>query len=499
MNLTLDIPPGIVKLGTEYQSSGRWTDGNLVRWVEGQMRPVGGWRSLTGGAGPAEFSLTGKARGSHAWKTNSAVPYMAIGTHSKLYIYTGSDVFDVTPAALASGLADTTSYSGYSVGPYGRGAYGVPRTTAGATALATTWALDNFGQYLLAVNSSDGRLCEWTGNVAVAAAAVTASAGVLPTGNKSVFVTEERFAMLLGAGGNPRKVQWSDQENYTDWEITATKQAGDFELQTVGTLRVGRRVRGANLLLTDTDVHVGQYVGPPLIYGFERVGTGCGVVSPQACAVTDGLAVWMSWGSFYAYDGAVRPLPCSVSEYVFGDLNYSQIEKVFAVRVPVYREIWWFYPSSGSTENDRYVAYNYVENTWAIGQCGRTTGVPRGVFGNQIYVGADGKLYEHESGQQYSGATPYCESGPVELGEGERVYRLNRSIPDEKTAGQVQVRFRSRFYPNGPATNFGPYTLSSPTSLRLTGRQISIRLESAGAYDWRVGRFRFDATPMGER
>lgn len=498
MLIELDIPPGVVRAGTRYQSAGRWYDTNLVRWVDGNLRPIGGWRSMTGGAGPAEFSLTGKARGAHAWRGNDSAPYLAIGTHSKLYAYSGSDVFDITPAALASGRADTTSYTGYGIGAYGRWGYGVPRVTAGATALATTWTIQNFGQDMLAVHSDDGRLIKWDRNFASVATAVTASAGTVPTSNAAVVVTEERYAVLLGANGNPRRVFWSNQEDYTDWQITATKTTGDFDIESVGKLRNGWRVRGGTLLLTDEDAHIMEYVGPPYVYGFRRVGTGCGIVSKHGCVVTDDFAFWMSSGSFYVYDGYVKTLPCPVADYIFSDWNPVQAEKIFAVRVPAYREVWWFYPSSSATECDRYVSYSYTDGVWAIGSCSRTTGVPDGVF-SQIFVGADGKMYEHEVGWQYSGDTPYAESGPAEVGDGSRVYRLQRLIPDERTAGQVTAEFTSWFYPNGSSQSFGPYTMANPTSVRMTGRNISVKLKSAGAYDWRVGRFKFDATPLGER
>jgi hypothetical protein len=33
--IPLDIPPGIYRNGTELQSSNRWRDSNLIRWVDG--------------------------------------------------------------------------------------------------------------------------------------------------------------------------------------------------------------------------------------------------------------------------------------------------------------------------------------------------------------------------------------------------------------------------------------------------------------------------------
>lgn len=487
----------MARVATELQTAGRWYDGNLVRWVDGVLRTMGGWRALTGGAGPAQFALTGMCRGAHAWKNNSNVPFMVMGTHSKLYVYSGDQVYDITPAGLAAGRADTTSYLGYGVGGYGRGAYGTARIVAGATAYATTWAIDNFGADGLMINSDDGRLLKWDGVPANIATAVVATTGAVPTGNKSFLVTEERFCMVLGAGGDPRKVQWADEESYTAWLASATSKAGDQILQTVGTLRCAVKVRRQNLLLTDMDAHVGEYIGLPFVYAFKRVGTGCGVIGPRALEAADDAAYWMGTGGFFTYDGAVKPLHCDVGDYIFSDINRAQAEKVCAVRNPDFGEITWFYPSVSSLENDRYVTYNYRENVWYFGLWARTAGVSRGVFSSPVYIGADGAMYEHEVGTSYSGTTPYAESGPVEIGDGSRTYDLTSIVADERTLGQVTATFRARYYPTGTATTSGPYSLANPTSVRISGKQASVKV--SGTADWRVGRFRFAYAMRGAR
>src|SRR6476620_1897399 len=43
----LELPPGIYRNGTEYESKGRWADCDLMRFYEGVVRPWGGWRIKT--------------------------------------------------------------------------------------------------------------------------------------------------------------------------------------------------------------------------------------------------------------------------------------------------------------------------------------------------------------------------------------------------------------------------------------------------------------------
>lgn len=479
---------------------------NLVRWTEGTMRPVGGWRKRRGGSPRADYQLTGAPRGAHSWRNLANDRILAVGTHQKLYILKagGGALYDITPQAagvddLAAGRTDSSAAIGYGSGVYNFDAYGVARQDTGSIFDATTWSMDNFGQYLFAVHSDDGRLLYWDANTSNRAVEVTASAGTLPDDNRGVLVTQERIVFCLGADGNPRLVRWSDQEDYTNWEVTATTTAGDFELQTAGRIQTAKRIRGQVLILTTQDAHTATYVGPPFIYGFDKAGSNCGAISTQCCAVADNFAMWMGDDGFYLYDGYVKPMPCEVSDYVFSDINMSQKAKVCAIHNSDFFEIWWFYPSDGSTENDRYVAYNYRENHWTTGMLSRTTGVDKDVFEYAIMVDASGYLYDHEVGFEYGSATPYAESGPMELGDGDRTMMVRELIPDEKTQGDVQVRFATKFYPNATEYSHGPYSMANPTSVRFSGRQAALRVEGVKATDWRWGVPRVDVVAGGRR
>jgi len=481
--IPLQIPPGVYKNGTEYQSKGRWNGSNLVRWYENTIRPVGGWRKRS------NTQMSGLARGLINWRDNSNNRRIAIGTHSNLYVMNeNGTVFDISPTSLVTGNADALLKIGYGYGTYGSSAYGVARPDLGQFIPATTWSLDTFGEYLVACSTKDGRLLEWQLNTSNDAAPITNA----PIDCTGLIVTQERFIFALGAGGNTRRIAWCDQENNTVWSPAATNQAGDFELTTIGSLMCAKRIRGATILFTNVDVHTATYIGPPFIYGFERIGAGCGVISKQSVAVIDNACIWMSDSGFWIYDGFVKPIKCDVGDYIFKNLNFTQSSKVYCVHNSTFGEIWWFYPSSASNECDSYVTYNYRENHWAIGTLARTCGTDRGIFSNPLMMSTDGYLYEHEVGFAYDGQTLFAESGPVELGAGDRLMTLTGLIPDEMTAGDVQVRFSTKLYPNATEYNYGPYSLNSPTSVRLTGRQVSVKIEGVDLTDWRVGVIRFD-------
>jgi hypothetical protein len=492
MYIPLQIPPGVYKNGTEYQSKGRWNDANLVRWYEGTMRPVRGWRKRQ------ETQLSGAPRGLITWRDNSGDRWLVVGTHTKLYVInTLGTTKEITPSGFLAGSADAVVKLGYGYGAYGAFQYGIERPDTGAFTPATTWSLDTWGQNLVACSSTDGKIYEWSlGFATPDLATVIATA---PEDNQSILVTDERFLFALGADGNPRKVQWSDQEDNTEWTPSTLNQAGDFELTTVGTLQCGKRFRGSALLFTDVDVHVATYIGPPYVYSFERAGTGCGVISKQAVGVNDNAAMWMSRNGFWYYDGFVKPLVSDVSDYVFSNINMTQASKIHCVHNSKFGEMWWFYPSSGSNENDSYVLFNYRENHWSIGSLSRTAGTDAGVFSNPIMVSPDGFVYEHEVGFDYNGAKPYAESGPIELGTGDRVLSVTEMIPDEKTQGDVRAFFATRFYPNEPEFNYGPYSLNSPTPVRVTGRQVALKIEGVENASWRFGVPRLNVVVGGRR
>lgn len=486
----LAIPPGVYRNGTEYQAQGRWHDASLVRWTDGTMQPVGGWeqRAELGGQ---------TSRGAIAWRALNGNRWLASGTYGKLVVASATGtITDITPSTLTAGIDDAAVNTGYGGYFYGLGFYGTARPDTGAYSEVTTWSLDNWGENLVACSTADGRLLEWTLNTANDAAVISGA----PTSNLGLVVTEERFLVALGAGGNPRKVQWSDRENNTVWTAAATNQAGDLELQTSGQIMQGVRTRGQTLILTDQDAHTMTYQGPPFVYGFERVGSGCGAISRRSAVATDEGVFWIGQSRIHLFaGGAVQEVPCDVIDYLFNDLNMAQRSKVWGVANSGHGEVWWFYPSSQSSECDRYVVYSTRERHWAIGTLSRTAGVDAGVFQSPIWFGGDGIAYNHEKGLNYGGAAIFAESGPVQIGQGDQVMSAVELIPDEKTQGDVTVTFSTRFHPNDTERSYGPYSMANPTPVRFTGRQATMRVSGARLADWRFGVPRLDVRAGGRR
>jgi len=491
--IPIKIPPGISRNGTDYENQGRWYDADLVRFSEGVLRPIPGWSKI------ADDPVDGVPRGLLAWKDEDGDRWIGIGTTEGLFVFSGGAYVDITPVGFTAGAEDAVSSDGYGGGSYGSGGYGSPRILADVTP-ASTWTLDNWGQYLVACMAGDGGIYQWDVDPMNVATIVPNA----PTGCKGCFVTPERHLVAFGAGGNSRLVAWSSQEDIDDWTPSAANTAGSQELQTSGTILAAIKGRGETLLLTEADAWVMSYLGGQLVYGFERAADAAGIAGPKAGVAVDGSIFFMGKNAFFVYSGRVQQLPCEVHDYVFSDINKTQISKVYACHVAAYGEVWWFYPSGESNEIDRYVIYNYREGHWMIGQgIARTAWEDASVYDYPVAADVDGYLYQHESGWTADGvaltAARRIRSGPVEIQPGNQVMSVRYMHPDEKTQGQAKINLYSKFTPEGAYASHGPYTLTGYTDARITGRQIAVEIVGNVDNDWRFGTLRLDVVAGSRR
>lgn len=492
--LELNFPPGIRANGTERQERGFWRDGSLVGFRP-TLQPIGGWTPHI------TSTVAGMARAVLPWRDNSGGRWLAIGTHTHLYVIGAATLSDITPTGYTAGRQDATSGDGYGEGNYGVGDYGVPLPDTSGILAATQWDLDTYGQYLIGCTAEDGFLYEWTLNTSTPAAKVTNA----PTNLTGCCADTNGFVYAY----QDKTVNWSDQQGITTWTPTTTNQAGSVPLNTSGILQCGRNVRGGVLHFTDTDVWFSSYVGLPVVQEFTRVEQNCGAVSKQSPVTFESMAAWMGWQCFWVYNGmTVQALPCDVQDKVFANLNYQQASKVFGVHNSGDGELTWYFPSAASVEIDSYVTWSYRYENWTCGQLARTGGYGQGVFTAPILVDTSGAIWEHETGFNYTGSPvpyPFVTSGPVEIADGEQVMHVLGVVPDELIQGDVRMTFLSRFYPNGPVTTTGPVAVgpgnpSGPTTpLRFMARQTELKLEFTGADNARAGDFRLKIQGRGKR
>lgn len=429
---------------------------------------------------------------------------------------------------------------GYGTGSWGASTWGTPRPASeitGELLNSRVWQFDPFGENIIC-QLVDGGTYEWVLSTGPSVRAVQV-AGAPTKSAYALFSTPDRHLVCFGTetvigdmdSQDPMFVRFSDQENITDFEPTATNTAGGQRLTDGSTIVTALRSRGQILIFTDTSIHGMQYVGPPFTFGFQQLGTNCGAIGPHAAVDANGVALWMSRDSFYVFDGTVKKLACTVQEHVFQDINVTQGFKTHVGINTQFNEVTWWYCSFTSDFIDRYVTFNYLENTWAIGSMPRTTWQDTGTFprplaaeflpdsneppivatGNStIYGLTEGRsiIYSQEVGKDAVDQPIFCflTSGYFDLGEGDNMLFMKRFIPDFKNqVGDITVRLLLRAYPSTSASpsSLDPYTVSPNTDkvdTRARGRQISVNLESDElGSNWRFGTLRVDIQPDGLR
>jgi hypothetical protein len=595
----INIQNGIDRNLTSYQAQGLWIDCDKIRFSEGNVEKLGGWQELQDNNSP----YRGIARESLSWNALNGDLFLALGTNTGVYIYSGGQFYDVTPiratatetsaintfltntslvkvsdashqavagdyvvltsvsdagidlwgtfavtsattntfvialnsaSSVASGAAQTAKggsttityllptgkssnepATGYGAGTYGSGLYGMG--TAGTLVNnMRLWTFDNWGEDLMGCYRG-GPVYRWDKSDGLTARMSVADTNI-PTANNVLLITEEaRHMMVLGTsafGGDfdPLAVRWSQSENYTIWSPAVTNAAGGFRLNSgsyiVGAVKSKKEI----VAFTNEGAHAIIYRGAPFFFTQERLGVACGLLGQNGAIDINGVVYWFGKNSFFKYDGSVQNLPCTLHKAIFEpdsvlSVNYAQADKIYAGVNSEFNEIWWFYPSRDSTENDRYVVFNYKDGTWYDGYLDRTTWTDSSHFDRPLATSTSATAFAHETTHDANGAElpAYIESGYFDIEDGQALMFMDRIIPDftELDGNYMTVKVNLKKHPTETATVKGPYTIGPTTkkiSLRGRARQMSLRVAVSGiGSNFRMGTWRSSIQPDGER
>lgn len=331
-----------------------------------------------------------------------------------------------------------------------------------------------------------------------------------PQNNRAVIVTQERHAVLIGSGGNSRRVAWSSREDYSDWNFAdPTNTAGYLDLDTAGKIIMCAAVREGTLIWTQDEAWLMRYIGLPYIYSIERIGFGCGLIAPRAFATTAGRCVWMGKESFWLYDGGVvRPLACDVGSSVFDNID-PEVGSIYThgSENNIFPEVWFWYPSPGSSVPNLSVFYNYAEGWWGVGNTmTRTACHGAGVFPYPMAADENNEIYYQENGWTAAG-TPieterYAETGALNIQSGGTLSHLKQAITDNGYSyDSTQITVYASMTPQGTEYTYGPFSPRSDgyMDMRVTGRDFRMRIASTQDGPWSIGETRIDFQGGGGR
>jgi len=457
---------------------------------------------------------------------------------------------------IASGVSISTPGLGYGANTFNTarasvtvggvvtlGGWDTPADESDITFAIRQWSLDIFGENLLAT-PREGRIYQWVQNNGPLTRAVevltTTTAGVstgVPLENNYVLVSpRDRHVISLGCTDltgtfDPMVLRFSDQANIDEWSPTVSTTADQIRLGDGSQLISGVKTRDAIIIFSDTAAYAMQFVGPPFTFNVDLIGSNCGIIAPHAGTTDNDIVFWMGIDNFYMYDGSVKVLPCSVRNYVFSDINFDELDKVYAAVNQEFQEIIWLYPSADSNECNRYVIFGRGDGTqieppyWTYGTGIFSTWADRNIFevihttGTSVSLG-DQFLIENEPKDVYTADAKAMQSfiestyfdipfGPAipNNPEGDFLIYMDRIIPDfefDGTNAQTSIRLTTKKFPQSEASvTKGPYTIKSSTekiSLRVRGRQAKIRVNaSIEGTSWRLADFRVDVQADGKR
>ena len=441
---------------------------------------------------------------------------------------------------------------GWGTATWGEVAWGRASTSSEVTLSPGNWSLDNFGQILVAT-IKNGKTFTWDPSVASALQTRASVMAGAPTATIQTIVSDrDRHLFHFGtettigdvSSQSPMFIRFSNQEDYSTYNPTATNTAGTFQLDTGNTIIGAVQGKDYILVLTDQAAYTIQFVGPPFVFSVRQVGTNCGALSMHSIVYAQGAVFWMGYGGgFFVYDGTVKQLPSLVSDFVFTTndgnigINYGAAEIIFGSHNSLFNEVSWFYPKAGSQQIDRSVTYNFLEQVWTTLSLSRTTYIDASTFdkpyatkyttnGTPTFPTINGvtnsfgstQYFQQEIGTNevlFNGTTnpipAYIESGEFDIssdqglaGDGEFLMKIRRFIPDFKyITGNAKVTLVTRDYPSDSPTTVGPFTVNENTTkvdTRARNRLISIKIENEAINEnWRYGLFRLDIQSDGRR
>jgi hypothetical protein len=514
--------------------------------------------TVTNGGAVAQFGTTSGSNvvsvtlNNHGYVVGDTFPVLVASTVGGITFYgnyvvtsiTSGNVFTIAGTTVASstttgfmnsgnahyvyyrGVGALPGGTGWGIGGYGRGGYGTgtaPTITGGTPISAVDWTLDNWGEILMACPLS-GPIYEWSPTSGSPRASVIPEA---PPVNQGMFVAmPQRQIVAFGSTFtgivDPLLIRWCDVNDYNQWIASITNQAGSYRIPKGSRIVQAIQAGQQGLVWTDLGIWAMQYAGPPYVYQFNELGTGCGLIGRKAAGSMSGSVFWMGQSQFYKLSGnGVEPIRCPIWDVIFQDLDTTNLDKIRFAPNSRFGEVSWFYPTkSNGGEINAYVKYNIYLDQWDYGELSRTAWINESVLGPPIGAGVlpggtGNFIIQHETSKDAVNASnqpiPMISSfqtGYFVINEADNKMFIDQVWPDMKwgyfngTQGaNVQLTFYVTDYPGETPIVYGPYTLTQATKFitpRFRGRLVSIKVESSdiGSF-WRLGNMRYRFQPDG--
>lgn len=359
---TIASLPGIKRDGTTLDGD-NYSDGQWVRFQRGRPKKMGGYQRITG-------QLRGPIRDVMAWSRagmNALYSFSPYGIETVLVDNNGlgASIIDRSPSGFTSNSnAVWSTDTQYDDAVGSQGTVVLAHCSSSLANIDDTTATKPF----LGLASADTAFAEITDAPAV-------SGGVFSVAP---------YTFVHGSDGF---LAWSDINQPQVW-YTSAGNIGDAGADRVTGAKIvkGLPLRSgagpAGLLWSLDSVLRFDYTGGGTIFKFTHLSTQTSILSQNSVVEYDGLYFWLGIDRFLVCDGGqVKEVPNQMNiNWFYDNLNYSQRQKVWGMKIPRYGEIMWFFPYGDATECDRCVIYNVREQTWYDSANARSAGFYSQVF-----------------------------------------------------------------------------------------------------------------------
>jgi hypothetical protein len=455
-------------------------------------------------------------------------PQTATSTVSNQAINSGNARYDYYLAFGALPLG-----TGYGIGGYGTGGYGTGTTPTGNTGnplVSFDWTLDNWASLLIAcpikttfgspdgVTQIGGPIFYWDPLGSTPTATVIPNAPITNTGAFVAMPEQQIVAYGSTATGvqDPLLIRYCDAGNFTIWISTPVNLAGSKRLPRGSRIVSGLQMSQQLVFLTDLSLWTGQFIGGQDVYSWNELADNCGCIAQKAAGILQETLYWMSQSQFFSFSGSggVQPLPCSVWDVVFQNLNKQFASNIRCATNTYFNEVTWHFPSLASTsgENDTYVKYNIATQGWDYGSLSRSAWIDQTVLGAPIGTDPTTLLIQQHEISNDADGSPLMASfttGYAVLNEGDVLMFIDQFWPDMKWGqygsspnATLMLNFLVAEYPGDTPTVYGPYTLTQAVQYitpRFRGRLVALQFfsQDVGTF-WRLGLPRYRAQSDGK-
>ena len=370
--------PGIKRDGTKFEGD-NYVDGQWVRFQRGLPRKIGGYRAIN-------KYLSGISRALHEYTQNS-LTYVHSGSANfveRFYIdgsFNTSVVTNRTPSTLVENDANMWQFD--------------VDTAAG---LGGSQLVAQVAPNLNCICNSDGGQLFYGPLLGTSALQEVTN---LPTGYSLTGGVVALHPYTFGFGDNGY-VMWSVPGDPTDFTGSGSGAANITGQKIVRgmPLRGGPGNAPSGLFWSADSLVRASYVGGAAIFQFDTISTQTSILGSNTVIEYDGIFYWIGTDRFLMFNGVVREIENNMNQnYFFDGLNQQYRQKVFAVKVPRYGEIWWCYPRGDATEPSHAVIYNVRENTWydcELPNGGRSAGIFTSVFPKPLMTGVIPTISDEE-------------------------------------------------------------------------------------------------------